>query len=58
MLNVNFHTENGVQTIEAETVAAISQELATAGYDGGSLKVYDEAGFVRGFASATDWQAV
>lgn len=57
MLNATINTEFGPQSVEAETVEGISKELAAIGYEGATVKVYDEPGFVRGYASATEWRA-
>lgn len=42
--------------IKGETVEEISKKLAEVEYDGPSVEVRDEPGFLRGWASATDWR--
>jgi len=41
--------------VEADSVEAVYVALAEVGYDGPTLEVLDEAGFVRGWVSGTSW---
>lgn len=55
---VNYADANGnLSTVEGETLADLARELEAVGYDGGSIRVTDEAGFVRGWVSAGNWRA-
>lgn len=54
---VTYADQNGnTETIRAESLEALSRELAELGYDGATVRAYDEAGFTRGWVSATTWR--
>lgn len=56
---VNIVDDTGVtEDITAASLEVISDELKLRGYDGPSLRAYDETGFVAGYVSSGDWKYV
>lgn len=58
MLTANFTDSDGnTHDLSAENISDLAAELPE-DYQGPSIKVYDEPGFVRGWVrSRTDWTA-
>jgi hypothetical protein len=59
MLSTSFQTTDGESvTLEGETVKSIAEQMDLQTVDGGTAKVFDDRGFLRGWVrSRFEWWA-
>lgn len=57
MENVTYKNESGDEiTVSAADLEGLAKELAEAGYDGPSIRVYKDNGETRGWVSANEYR--
>lgn len=50
-------SDGNEQTIDGGSLESLRDQLAAAGYEGGSIRVTDDPGFTVGWVSAETWSA-